>query len=51
MQALVDSLKIGTLSAEIASFSGFVPINISGTVELVFRLCATYGLLCELRGD
>jgi len=27
LQALVDSLKIGTLSAEIASFSGFVPIK------------------------
>jgi len=24
---LMDSLKIGTLSAEIASFSGFVPIK------------------------
>jgi len=52
----MDSLKIGTLSAEIASFSGFVPIKGVATQFGRLRLNSNESpchlvLCCELRGD
>jgi len=47
----VDSLKIGTLSDEIASFSGFVPINRRGNSIWQFeikslRIALPLGFVC-----